>query len=215
MSEDYKNGDAQFTVSVNGQQVGGNYQTNALHSSGDSGTVSLTGNWGSGVNDVEVSFINHTYGRNLYVNSISENGVTAAGTSAAFPLNGSDNFAVGGTTATESGPADTLNLNLSEDAWKGNAEFVLYIDGKAVTTPQVVTALHEANATQGFSFTGNFGAGTHTIGVGFVNDAYGGSASEDRNLYINGITVNGSDVFSGVKEEDRNGISTFTFATTH
>jgi hypothetical protein len=215
MSEDYAGGNAEFTVSVNGKQVGGVYQANALHSSGDAGTVSLTGDWNSGVNDVAVSFINHAYGRNLYVNSISENGVTYAGTSAAFPLNGTDTFAVGGTTATESGAADTLDLKLSEDAWNGNAEFVLYIDGKEVTTPQVVSALHDANQTQTFGFTGNLGAGSHTVGIGFINDAYGGSSSEDRNLYIDGITLNGSSVFSGVKEEDLDGTSVFTVATTH
>jgi hypothetical protein len=77
-----------------------------------------------------------------------------------------------------------------------------------------VTALQDQNATQAFSFSGNLGAGTHTIGVGFVNDAYGGSPSEDRNLYIDGITLNGSAVFSGVKAQDSDGISNFTINTT-
>jgi aryl-phospho-beta-D-glucosidase BglC (GH1 family) len=215
LAEDQADGDAEFTVSVNGLQVGGDYQAHALHASGDAGSVTLTGEWGSGVNDVEVSFINHTYGRNLYVDSISENGTTYAGTSAAFPRNSTETFAVGGATPTASTPADNLTINLSEDAWQGNADFVLYIDGKAVTTPQVVSALHDANATQGFSFTGDLGAGTHTVGIGFTNDAYGGSASADRNLYINGITLNGSDVFNGLKAQYSNGISTFSVATTH
>jgi hypothetical protein len=215
MSEDYKNGDAAFTVKVNGQQVGGTYTANALHSTGDGQQVSLTGDWGSGINDVQVSFINHAWGRNLYVNSIEENGVAYAGTSAAMPKNGTDSFAVGGATPTEAAPPDTLTLHLSEDAYQGDAMFVLYIDGKAVTTPQVVTALHDANKTQGFTFTGNWGAGTHTVGVGFVNDAYGGSASTDRNLYINGVTVNGTVEFSGTKAQDSHGISNFTVTESH
>jgi hypothetical protein len=215
VSEDYSDGNAEFTIKVNGQQVGGNYQVHALHSSGDSGTILLTGDWGSGVNDVDISFINHTYGRNLYVSSVAENGVTYAGTSASLLQNGSDTVAVGGATPTAAAPVDTITLNLSEDAYEGNALFVLYIDGKAVTTPQVVTALHDANQTQGFTFTGALGAGNHTIGVAFTNDAYGGSASEDRNLYIQGVTVNGSDVFSGTKAQDSNGISNFTITTSH
>jgi hypothetical protein len=215
ISEDYADGDAEFTVSINGKQVGGDYLAHALHNSGDAETVTLTGDWGGGVSEVAVSFINHAYGRNLYVNSIAENGVSYAGTSAAFPLNGVHTFAVGGTTQTEAAPADTLTLQLSEDAWEGDAQFVLYIDGKAVTTRQVVTALHEANATQAFSFSGAFGAGTHSIGVAFVNDAYGDAPGEDRNLYIDGITLNGSNVFSGVKAQDGDGISTFTASTTH
>jgi hypothetical protein len=215
LSEDNKDGDAEFTVSVNGQQVGGDYTENALHSSGDAGTVSLTGDWGSGVADVQVSFINHVYGRNLYVNSIAENGVSYAGTSAAMPRNATDSFAVGGTTPAEAGPEDTLTLQLSEDAYKGNALFVLYIDGKAVTTPAVVTALHDANQTQSFTVTGAWGAGTHTIGVAFTNDAYGGSAGADRNLYINGVTMNGVDVFSGTKAQDSDGTSNFTVTESH
>jgi hypothetical protein len=221
VSEDAWNGNAAFTVSVDGKQVGGDYTTSALHSSGDAGTFLLTGDWGSGINDVQVRFINDAYNgtpttdRNLYVNSISENGVTYAGTSATLLSNGTDTFAVGGATPTTPVSADTVTLNLSEDAWNGNANFVLYIDGKAVTAPQAVTALHSANATQSFSFSGDLGASTHTIGVGFVNDAYGGSSSDDRNLYINGVTVNGSSVFSGVKALDGNGTSAFTLVTTH
>jgi hypothetical protein len=221
MSEDAWKGDAEFTVSVDGKQVGGDYTASTLHSSGDAGTFLLTGDWGSGVNDVQVGFINDAYGgssaedRNLYVNSIAYNGVTYAGTTAALDGDGTTTFAVGGTTATTTGPADTLTLDLSQDAWEGNAEFVLYIDGKTVTTPQSVTALHDQNATQAFTYTGNLGAGTHTIGVAFVNDAYGGSASEDRNLYINGLTLNGASVFSGVKAQDANGTSNFTITTTH
>jgi endoglucanase len=214
MSESYADGDAEFTVSVNGQQVGGDYQAHGLNASGDAGSVSLTGDWGSGVNDVQVSFINHAYGRNLYVNSISENGVTYAGTSAALPRNGTDTFAVGGTTATAAGPADTLTLQLSEDAWAGNALFVLYIDGHVVTTPQVVTALQVSAQTQSFTFSDNLGAGTHTIGLACVNASYGPSAGEQRNLFVNGIELNGSDVFSG-NTHVTNGIASFTAVTTH
>ena len=220
ISQDAYDGNAAFTVSVDGKQVGGDYDASALHASGDAGTFNLTGDWGSGVNDVAVSFINSANGgtagdRNLYVNSIAENGVTYAGTTASMTGDSTDTFAVGGTTPTTTAPADNLGINLSEDAWNGNADFVLYIDGKAVTTPQVVTALHDANATQGFALSGDLGAGSHTIGIGFVNDASGAAASEERNLYINGITVNGSDLLSGTHAQDSNGISTFAFSTTH
>jgi endoglucanase len=216
MSEDYADGGAEFTVSVNGQQVGGDYQAVALHASGDAGTVSLTGDWGSGVSDVQVSFINHAWGRDLYVNSISENGTTYAGTSAAFPNNGSHSFAVGGTTPTEAAPTDTVTLQLSGDAWDGDAIFMLYIDGKAVTKPEVVSALHDANQTQPFTFTGNLGAGTHTIGVACTNLTHGPEAGEERNLVVNGITLNGASVFGGATAlEVTNTIPSFTVVTTH
>jgi hypothetical protein len=220
MSEDYYNADAAFAVAVNGQQVGGEYQASALHASGDAGTFLLTGDWNSGVNDVQISFINDAYGgsasedRNLYVNSIAYDGTTYAGTSAALFGNSTDSFSVGPGAATATGPTDSLTVDLSEDAYQGDAQFVLYIDGKAVTTPAVVSALHEANATQGFSFTGDFGAGAHSIGIGFVNDAYGSSDSEDRNLYVGGVTLNGSDIFSGEKALYGDGTATFAVNTT-
>jgi uncharacterized glyoxalase superfamily protein PhnB len=220
VSQDAWQGNAEFTVAVDGKQVGGDYTASALHSSGDAGTFLLTGDWGSGVNDVQVGFINDAYGgsaaedRNLYVNSAAYNGVTYAGTTATLDGNSTASFAVGGSTPNASDPADTLTVNLSEDAWEGNAQFVLYIDGKAVSSPQDVTALHDANATQSFSFTGDLATGTHTLGVAFTNDAYGGSASEDRNLYINGVSLNGSSVFTGLKAQDGDGTSSFTFTTT-
>jgi hypothetical protein len=219
ISEDAWKGNAEFTVSVDGKQVGGDYTASTLHASGDAGTFLLTGDWSSGVNHVQVSFINDAYGgtsatdRNLYVKSIAYNGITYAGTTASLYGDSTDTFTVGGNTPRTSGAADTVTLNLSEDAWKGDAEFVLYIDGKAVTAPQSVTALHSQNATETFTFTGNLGAGVHKVGVALVNDAYGGSPSEDRNLYINGVTVNGSDVFSGIKAQDGNGSSLFTITT--
>jgi hypothetical protein len=221
ISQDAWEGDAEFTVKINGQQIGGDYTASALHSSGDAGVFTLTGNWGSGVNDVAVSFINDAYGgssatdRNLYVNSISENGVAYGGTNEELRGNGTETFAVGGTTATAAAPADTLTLNLSEEAWQGDSQFVLYIDGRAITTPQVVTALRDANATQTFTVTGNWGAGSHTIGVAFVNDAHGTVSGEDRNLFIDGVTVNGSHIFSGLKAQDSDGTSNFTATTTH
>jgi beta-glucanase (GH16 family) len=98
---------------------------------------------------------------------------------------------------TASAPAagtGTLNLSLSEDAWQGDAQFSVAIDGKTVGAPQTVTALHSSGATQSFAFSQVLTAGTHDVAVSFLNDAYGGSAATDRNLYIAGASVDGSAV---------------------
>jgi len=42
---------------------------------------------------------------------------------------------------------------------------------------------------QDFGFTGSFGAGLHDVAVTFLNDAYGGTSSTDRNLYVNAIDL--------------------------
>jgi hypothetical protein len=41
-------------------------------------------------------------------------------------------------------------------------------------------------------FKGDFGTGAHAVAVNFLNDAYGGTAAADRNLYLNGITYDGT-----------------------
>ena len=221
VSEDASLGDAQYTVKVDGTQVGGVRTATTLHSSGNSDVVSLTGDWGGGTHAVQIQFINDAYGgtaatdRNLYVNSIALNGVTQSGTAAAIYSNATSSFTVGGTTASTAGPADTLSLQLSEDAYNGDAQFILAIDGKQISTPQSVTASHSAGTWQTITFAGSFGAGSHTVGIKFTNDAYGGSASTDRNLYVNGIDVNGQHYGTGVTAMLSNGTTTFNIATTH
>ncbi|HET6610001.1 MAG TPA: SdrD B-like domain-containing protein [Rhodopila sp.] len=221
LSEDAYQGDAQFTVSVDGHQVGGVMTASALHSSGDSNVFVLTGNWGSGAQQVSISFINDCYNgtantdRNLYVSSIAYDGKTYAGTSASMLSNGTDTFTVGGNTASAAAPADTLTLFLSEDAYQGNAQFELFIDGKQVTTAQSVTALHGSGQSQAFTFSGNFGAGNHTVGVAFLNDCYNGTASTDRNLYVNSISLNGATVSGSTASLLSSGTTNFSIYTAH
>ena len=90
--------------------------------------------------------------------------------------------------------ADTLVLNLSEDAYKGDAQFTLTVDGKAVGDAQAVTASHGQGQSEAFTFEGDWDGGPHTVGVTFVNDRYDGTAATDRNLYIDGATFDGGQV---------------------
>ena len=194
----------------------------ALHSSGDAEVFNLTGNWSStSAHAVQISFINDANGgsasldRNLYVNSAAVNGTTEAGTAAAIYSNGTDSFTVGASTSPMAGPVDVVTLSLAEDAWNGNAQFTLSIDGKQITTPENVTALHSANAWETIAFSGNFGAGAHTVGVSFTNAASGGSPSTNRDLYVNGINVSGQHYGTGVTTMMSNGTTTFNITTTH
>ena len=91
-----------------------------------------------------------------------------------------------------SATTDTLVLDLSEDAWQGNADFAITVDGNQVGSTQAVTALHSQGASQLFTFTGDWGTGVQDVGITFENDAWGGSPAEDRNLYVNSATLNGA-----------------------
>ena len=96
--------------------------------------------------------------------------------------------------STPGAEASTLTLSLSEDAWEGDAQFSVAIDGTTIGAPQSVTALHGSGAAQTFTFDQALTPGTHDVAVSFLNDAYGGSTSTDRNLYIDGASVGGTAV---------------------
>jgi hypothetical protein len=189
-----------------------------------------------------VSFINDAYGgtsttdRNLYVNGATYDGHAVAGVAKALFSNGSDTFSVTDTTpvpASAPAPApapaptpapfsggsfgsgsDTLVLNLSEDAWKGNAQFTVAVDGKQIGGPLSVTALHSAGAVENFTFHGGWAVGTHHVAVSFTNDAWGGTPSTDRNLYINGASFDGKAVAGAAKAQYSNGSDTFSVIDT-
>jgi Ca-dependent carbohydrate-binding module xylan-binding/Protein of unknown function (DUF1565) len=114
VSGDQYNGDPQIEVFVDGQQFGGTYTVTADHASGQTQTITITGNFSpSAAHQVQVEFVNDAWDgtswwtnggspdghdRNVYVESITLNGQT---------LNGSQ----GTDTADPSGAATDSNPN--------------------------------------------------------------------------------------------------------
>ncbi|HTI85428.1 MAG TPA: carbohydrate-binding domain-containing protein [Alphaproteobacteria bacterium] len=219
VSEDAWNGDAQFTVLVDGQQVGGTQTVTASHAAGQWQDITISNSIAAGPHTVAINFINDGWGgtlatdRNMYVQSITINGEMIPGssaqdtaangnqaadpTAAVMDVNGTATFHSTGTGGTTGGTGGTVGpstivLHVSEDAWNGDAQFIVKVDGTQVGGIQTATASHAAHAVQDITFTGDFGAqGPGTIDVTFINDAWGGSAATDRNLYVNGVDVNG------------------------
>ncbi len=189
LAEDAWQGDAQAVITVDGKTVGGTVAVTALHAQGKSQSVVLTGQWGAGAHDIGIQFINDAYGgtpttdRNLYVNGVTYDGQASATPSAALYSSGTAHAA----TATS-----PLVLQLSEDAYLGDAQFSVAVDGKSLGAAQSVTALHGSGAVQDFAFGQAMAVGTHDVAVSFLNDAWGGTASTDRNLYVNGVVANGA-----------------------
>ena len=219
MSEDAYLGDAQFTVAVDGVQLGGTFTTTALHAFGTSQTFTFMGDWGVGAHTVTVNFLNDAYGgtpatdRNLYVNGISYDG-TASGQTAALMSTGPKSFSVTDTTAipgttilppsvTTGSGSDTLVLNMSEDAYLGDAQFTVAVDGVQLAGTFTTTVSHASGGSQRFNFMGDWGVGPHTVTVKFLNDAYGGTPATDRNLYVNGISYDGA---TGLGADLKNGV---------
>ena len=189
LSEDAWQGDAQCVISIDGKTIGGTVTVTASHAAGKSQTVSLTGQWGPGAHDVGVQFINDAWGgtaatdRNLYVNGVSLDGQASKAAAVAQMANGTAHMATG---------ASPLVLQLSEDAYQGDAQFTVTVDGKSLGAAQSVSASHAKGAVQNFAFAQAMSAGTHDVAVSFLNDAWGGTAATDRNLYVQAIDANGA-----------------------
>ena len=205
VSEDAWQGDARFTVTVDGKQYGGTFVATASHAAGKSQAATVLGNFGAGPHKVDVTFLNDAYGgtaatdRNLYVDSIVDGGTITKG--AALMSNGTASFITGAPSVVTvgSGPK-AITLQMSEDAWQGDAQFTVKVDGQQVGGTLTTTALHAAGQTQQFDIRGAFTPGAHKVEVAFLNDAYGGTAATDRNLYVNqvgGVAVNDAMLSNG------------------
>ena len=197
VSEDAWRGDAQFTVQVDGRQIGGTLTATAIHGAGQSQEFDILGHFVGGNHQVEVTFLNDAWGgtpdtdRNLYIDRVSGlntvpgtalMGNGAAGfyvATAALPafLSNSAPVTVG------AGPASIL-LEMAEDAWRGDAQFTVRVDGQQLGGVLTTTALHSSAQTQQFDIRGAFAVGTHAVDITFINDAWGGTPDTDRNLYL-------------------------------
>jgi len=190
--EDAYMGDAQFTVSVDGVQVGGTQTAVALLGAGAPQAFDVHGSFGISQHTVAVNFLNDLYAgtpstdRNLYVTSSTVDGQTIAnGTltelsagSAGMPFMAAPQFT-------------TLTLHLAEDAWQGDAAYSLTVDGKSLGSG-TVTALNNQDQSQNVDLQDILSPGAHDVGVSFLNDAWNGTPSTDRNLYVKGIDMNGT-----------------------
>ncbi len=210
ITQDAYQGDSQYSISVDGKQIGGTFTAKALHNSGQSDTLEIKGNWGVGNHTVSVQLLNDLYGgsadkdRNVYVESATYNGTAVnnsklvAGWTKAQSFSITDSTAVGAQTSETNQPTtttDTITVRVSGDSYNGDPNFVLTLDGRAIDTKNLVTADRDKGEWQTFTFTGDFdldGLQNHRVGIKFDNDLWGGKSTMDRNLYIDKVTFNGT-----------------------
>jgi endoglucanase len=88
----------------------------------------------------------------------------------------------------------SITLQVAEDAYEGNAEFTVSVNGVQVGGVQTADILHSSGQWQTITLNDVLPAGNDAVKVTFINDAYGGNSSLDRNLYVKSIAVNGSTV---------------------
>ena len=117
MSEQsYKSIHAQFTVTVDGKQVGGTYTTTASHADKASDSIDISGDWAPGTHQVNIHFANDEYGgwsgadRNLYLDGAKYNGTEIMGVAKAITggaTNSDANFSFTEAGATTTTPVTT------------------------------------------------------------------------------------------------------------
>ncbi|MCO6418392.1 hypothetical protein JYK14_19810, partial [Siccirubricoccus sp. KC 17139] len=222
ISEEAWNGDAQYTISVDGKQIGGTLTAKALFGSGTSDTITVKGDWDAGNHSVSVNFLNDAYGgsattdRNLHIDSVAYNGTTVA-TNVAQNSGGAATFTVADKTdlGTVLGSgSDSIGLKISQDAYNGNAQYVVLVDGKQIGGTLTAKALHDSGASDLVTVQGSWGPGDHTLAVKFLNDAYGGTADTDRNLHVDAVSYDAKALAAGTASLMSAGEAHFTLTDT-
>ena len=209
IDEDLYQGDAQYTISVDGQQIGGTQTAYALNDVGryrflTSDQVTVRGDWAPGAHVATVNFLNDAWGgtpetdRNLYVDLAYYNGEEVSAPAQALLVGGPASFAFTDDTpippppvvATVGSGPDTLSLRVSQDAYQGDAQFTVSVDGQQVGGVLTASALRGDSAFGTVNVLGNWGAGPHAVTVDFLNDAWDGTSATDRNLYVDSASYN-------------------------
>lgn len=100
VNQDAYNGGAQYTVKVDGRQIGGTLTAVALASAKQTDTVTVRGDWTTGNHTVAITFLNDLWGgaaerdRNVYVTAATLNGNPASGMPVSLWDNGTKSFTV-------------------------------------------------------------------------------------------------------------------------
>jgi hypothetical protein len=235
ISQDAYRGSAQFTVRVDGTQIGGPLTAESLHRNGQSDTVTLKGDWAAGAHTVTVNFLNDAYGgtaatdRNLYVDAATYNGAAVSGAAKTLLSTGPASFGFteaaasptppppppppsgGPAAATVGAGSDTLTLRISQDVYREGAQYTVKVDGVQVGGVLTAQAAHGSGQSDTLTVKGDWSAGTHRVDVQFLNDAYGGTPSTDRNLYVDGAAYNGAEVSGAARTLLSAGVANFAF----
>ena len=105
---------------------------------------------------------------------------------------GSDNDTIwgDGLSVTVKDPF-TLRIKASADLWQGAPKMRVWAD-KILLGEVEVSAVHASGNWQDFTFTRIGLSSAAKIRIEYINDASGGSATKDRNLWIDRIEVNGA-----------------------
>jgi hypothetical protein len=200
VSADSYLGDPEFSLKVDGKVIGA-ATVSASHASGQWQEIEFKAP--DDPSKIEVVYLNDKYGgsaafdRNFYIDWIEVDGERFEGegalvntaqkrvtdaSAAAMQINGT----------MEIDAAAPLKIRVSGDAWQGDPQFAVAVDGVRVGPLHAVTADHAAGEwNEVLIDLGRAALAASEIEIVFVNDAWGGGAGKDRNLYVDWIEIGG------------------------
>ncbi len=198
MAEDAYQGDAQFSVSIDGKPYGGVLTTQASHASGQTQAFTIRGNFGQAKHQVSVNFLNDfsdpNGDRNLFLTGASLDGRPLVGVSLNLYGGGAQSFAMLGKPVLPviigTGP-DLLSFSIGETPYTANARFTLSVDGVQQGAGQVASALHGYGQTQAFLVYGAFGPAAHKITLNFLTGAGAAATTVPVVLYVDALSYDG------------------------
>jgi Ca2+-binding RTX toxin-like protein len=88
---------------------------------------------------------------------------------------------------------DALVLDISQDAFRGSAQYTVHVNGTQIGGTFTASALNRDGMADVVTIRGDFGPVT-TLAVRFLNDAWGGHVTLDRNLHLKSVEMNGIDL---------------------
>ena len=99
-----------------------------------------------------------------------------------------------GVNTTIGSGSDSLELKITQDAYQGDSQYAIYVDGKQIGATLTASALHGSGEADSLQVKGDWAAGSHTVSVTLLNDLWGGTTGTDRNIYVESATFDGAPV---------------------
>ena len=212
VSERYWNGDARYTLSIDGLQVGGVYTAHASYITGQSEVVDIDTRLSAGQHTITVNYLNDAFGgtedtdRDLFIDGTTVNGKLYSYLANGLPYRGTAALLTNGqvsyqvildpTVAYTGLPptfvlptVDTLCIKVAEDAGDADAQFTVTIDGHV--TGEVYTAYASNDEQNSYSIITQeiLGAGNHQITIAFLNGGGPGDPGTASALHILSATT--------------------------
>ena len=202
---------AQFTISVDGTQIGGVQTTTADITQGQLQTFNVLGNFPTGTNTVTINYLNAANSL-LEVNSAALDGVPVATNGLVLSNTGAASFGFistgGQTPVTVGNGPDVLALTVAERGEPAGAQFIINVNGTQIGGVQTTTADLATGQNQEFDVEGNFSL-LYTpelpVLITYLN-------ANNSVLAVENATINGSTIPNSATTLTNNGTVVLEFA---